>query len=510
MGSDKRRIAKNSIYLYMRMTLMMGVSLYTSRVILENLGIEDFGIFSVVGGLAVLFSFFNNALNGSTQRFLTVSIGKNDMIETKNVFSMSMNCHMIISFVILIFAETIGLWFLNTQLNIPAAKMHAANWVYQLALLSCVLGILNVPYTGSIIAYEKMSYFAWSSVISAMLKLGVAWLLVVTDSERLIFYAAFLAVVAIIKFVIDRIYCRIRFSTCRYNFQWNGDLFKEMVSFTGWNILKMGAVMGVSQGNNMLINIYGGTVASAAMGIANQVNGNVYGFMQNVQTAFNPQITKAITCNEKEDYQSLIRMCAKVSSYLLFFLAVPLILEMNIILKLWLKDVPVNTGTLCMFSIVSVYLDSLIGPLSTAVMAHGAIQRYQIVTSVLWIISIPVAWLYLQIGMPFEYILVSKVIAQIIILGYSLYFLKKNIVFEVVSFIRNECFTTLVVLVSSLWISYLIISNFHYSVLGNLILSVVSSWAVLIFIILAIGLTYKERLAVKNLLFKKVIVWKKL
>lgn len=257
---------------------MMGVSLYTSRVILENLGIEDFGIFSVVGGLAVLFSFFNNALNGSTQRFLTVSIGKNDMIETKNVFSMSMNCHMIISFVILIFAETIGLWFLNTQLNIPAAKMHAANWVYQLALLSCVLGILNVPYTGSIIAYEKMSYFAWSSVISAMLKLGVAWLLVVTDSERLIFYAAFLAVVAIIKFVIDRIYCRIRFSTCRYNFQWNGDLFKEMVSFTGWNILKMGAVMGVSQGNNMLINIYGGTVASAAMGIANQVNGNVYGF----------------------------------------------------------------------------------------------------------------------------------------------------------------------------------------------------------------------------------------
>jgi O-antigen/teichoic acid export membrane protein len=492
------------------MALMMGVSLYTSRVILVNLGIEDFGLFSVVGGLAVLFSFFNNALNGSTQRFLTVSIGKNDISEIKKVFSMSMNCHVIISFIILILAETIGLWLLNTQLNIPESKIYAANWVYQLTLLSCILSILNVPYTGTIVAYEKMSYFAWSSIISAVLKLVVAYLIVITDSERLIFYTVFLVAAAIIKFVVDRIYCRIRFSTCHYNFQWNGNLFKEMISFTGWNILKMGAVMGVSQGNNILINIYGGTVASAAMGIANQVNGNVYGFMQNVQTAFNPQITKTIACNEKEDYQSLIRMCAKVSSYILFFLVIPLILEMDIILKLWLKDVPLNTRILCIFSIVSVYLDSLIGPLSTAVMAHGAIQRYQIVTSVLWLISIPAAWLYLQSGMSFEYILISKIIAQIIILGYSLYFLKKNIVFEVASFIRNECFKTLIVLVSSLWISYLIISNFHYSVLGNLILSIVSSWAILIIIISAIGLTYRERIAVKNLLLKKAITWKKL
>ena len=509
MRSDTRRIAKNSIYLFTRMALMMGVSVYTSRVVLENLGIEDFGIFSVVGGLAVLFSFFNNALNTSTQRFLTVSIGKNNVMETKRVFSMSMNCHMIISFVILILAETVGLWLLNTQLNIPEAKMHAANWVYQLTLLSCLLGILNVPYTGSIIAYEKMSYFAWSSVISAMLKLGVAWLIAVSTSERLIFYSALLVVATIIKFIIDQIYCRIRFSVCRYSFQWDRNLFKEMISFTGWNILKMGAVMGVSQGNNILINIYGGTVASAAMGIANQVNGNVYGFMQNVQTAFNPQITKTISCNQTEDYQSLIRMCAKVSSYLLFFLAVPLVLEMDIILKLWLKDVPLNTGILCVFSIASVYIDSLTGPLSAAVMAHGSVQRYQIVTSVLWLISIPAAWLYFQIGMPFEYILISKIIAQVIILGYSLYFLKKNIVFDVSSFIRNECLTTLVVLISSLWISYLIINNFYYSVLGNLLLSVISSWAILIIIILAIGLTHRERIAVKNLLLKKAIAWKK-
>lgn len=506
--SDKKRIAKNSLYLYARMLLMMGVSLYTSRVILENLGVEDFGIFSAVGGVAVIFSFFNNALCGSTQRFITVSIGKDSVEESRKVYSMSMNCHIIICLVILVLSETIGLWFLNSELNIPPEKMGEANWVFQFALVSCLTGVISVPFSGCIIAYEKMSFFAMTSIISALLKLAIAWIIILNSGNRLVLYSLLLAGVSIIMTLINYVYCRLNFDICRFVVSRSRELFRSMMAFTGWNLFKMGAVIGVSQGNNIIVNIFGGPVASAAISIANQVNGTIYNFMQNVQTAFNPQITKTVAVKDMTESLKLINLSARYSFMLLCFAGVPLILQMSPILHLWLTEVPDSTSTLCIFSICSVGLDALVGPIGTAVFAIGNIKRYQIITSILWAIAIPAAWAMMTVGIEFKYILVSKIIAQAGILMYSLVYLKRELGLSVCLFVRDQFIRPFIVAALTVAVGVEIINLLHFSPIINVLFTVLYTTPVLAFGFFIFSMEKNERNVIGTVIKTKFLSYK--
>ena len=271
-SENTRRIAKNTVMLYIRMLLIMAVTLYTSRVVLNVLGVEDFGIYNVVGGIVVMFSFLNGAMATSTQRFLSFSLGKNDQEQVARVFSMSMTTHISIALIVLLLAETFGLWIFYRYLNIPPERMGAAQWVYQLSVLTFCISIIRVPYNAGIIAYERMSFYAYISIVEVCLKLGMVILLQYLGSDKLILYA--LLTTGIVTFIY-KLYCCKTFSVCRYHYFWDKHLYKELISFSGWSLFGSAANVGVQQGINILLNVFFGVVTNAALGIANQVSSAV-------------------------------------------------------------------------------------------------------------------------------------------------------------------------------------------------------------------------------------------
>ena len=289
MVSSNQRIAKNTLLLYLRMFVTMIISLYTSRIVLQVLGVDDFGIYNVVGGLIVLFSFLNGAMASATQRFLNVELGKGDITCVKRVFSMSMTCYIIIILIIIFLAETVGLWFLEKQMNIPADRIHAAFWVYQLSLMTFCVNILKVPYNASIIAFEKMSFYAYISIIEVGLKLVIVWLLLISSFDKLISYAFLILLISIIVFIVYKFYCNRKFEVCSYYFFWDVNLCKSLLGFSAWSLFGSLSNLLSSQGINLLLNIFCGVAMNAAMGIANQVNAVVFNFFFNFKKSFIPQ-----------------------------------------------------------------------------------------------------------------------------------------------------------------------------------------------------------------------------
>lgn len=298
--SNNKRIAKNTMMLYIRMLLSMIVSLYTSRVVLNILGVEDYGIYNVVGGVVVLFSFLNNAMASATQRFLNFELGRGDVLEVKRIFSISMTSYICIALLVLFLSETVGLWFFNTQLNIPSSRIDAASWVYQMSIFTFCFSILRIPYNASVIAYERMSFFAYISIIEVLMKLLIVYLLVLGSIDKLILYAILIFVVTVLVNAIYQFYCKHMFEICTYSFFWDKILFKKIIGFSGWSLFGSLANMSAQQGVNFLLNIFYGVTVNAAVGIANQVSSAIYAFISNFQTAFNPQLIKSYASGEKE------------------------------------------------------------------------------------------------------------------------------------------------------------------------------------------------------------------
>jgi O-antigen/teichoic acid export membrane protein len=325
MASEaNKRIAKNTVMLYIRMLFSMVVSLYTSRIVLNTLGVEDYGIYNVVGGIITMFSFLNGAMAAGTQRFLTFELGKNDAIQLSRVFSMSMSIHLMIALVVFVLGETLGLWFVNTQLTIPSERMAAANWVYQFSVLSAMVGIWSVPYNASIIAHERMNVYAYVSILEVILRLLIVFLLQWFGFDKLKFYAVLVFSVSLtIRFIYGR-YSKLHFSETRFKFYWNKDLFNTLVSYAGWNLWGNLAVVAHDQGVNILLNIFFGPAVNAARGIAYSVKAAVYSFVQNFQVAMNPQIIKSFASGDFKNMHQLIFQGSKFSFFLLFFLFVGL------------------------------------------------------------------------------------------------------------------------------------------------------------------------------------------
>lgn len=398
-SSNNKRVAKNTLFLYFRMILIMLVTLYTSRVVLAELGIEDYGIYNVVGGVVIMFSFLNNCMSTATQRFLTFELGRGDMERLERVFAASLNIHIAIGILIILLAETIGLWFVNEKLVISADRIVAANWVYQFSILTFCINIIQVPYNAVLIAHEKMSVYAYISILEALLKLGIVYLLVIIPTDKLVIYSILVFTVQFIIRGIYQVYCRRNYIESRFKLFWDKELYKQMSSFAGWNLFGSVAWLLRDQGINIVLNLFFGPAINAARGVASQVSNAVMGFISNFQVALNPQITKDYAIGNIDGMERLSYLGIKFSFLILFTMAFPLCLNIDYVLHLWLVEVPDYAALFIILIMIDSLANTLFGsPLMTSLAATGRIRNYQIVVSCIILCILPVGYVALKIG----------------------------------------------------------------------------------------------------------------
>ena len=436
-SENNKRIAKNTLFLYMRMLLIMGVTLYTSRVVLRALGVEDFGIYNVVGGIVVLFTFVNNAMVTSTQRFLNYELGRKDLEATRRVFSASVTIHLGIALLTLVLAETVGLWFLEHYIKYPADREWAVMLTYQFSILASCVNIIRTPYNAAIIAHERMSFYAYISVREAVLRLLVVYLLDLAFLDRLIFYAFLMFAVIVLVTACYYWYCKRSFTVCLYRFFWERGLYRELMGFSGWSLFGGIANIGASQGLNILLNLFLGVTVNAAMGIANQVQSAVYSFVGNFQTAFNPQIVKSYASGDHGYFIDLIIRTSKYSYFLLFAISLPLYLCCEEVLSLWLGEVPSHTVSFCRLMIILSLLDALQGPLWVSVQATGKIRNYQILMSVIILSNLPFGYLFLRLGYVPEVMLGIRCVLNALTLFVRLWYLRWLYAFPIKRYLRD-------------------------------------------------------------------------
>jgi len=501
-SANNKRIAKNTILLYFRMLLTMAVTLYTSMVVLKTLGVDDFGIYNIVGGVVVLFSFLNNAMSTATQRFLNFEMGKGAEGNVNRMFSMSMTAHLSIALIVVILAETIGLWFLNTQLNIPADRMNAANWVYQFTILTFCIQIIRVPYNASIIAYEKMSFYAYIGIIEVVLKLLIVFLLLFFGWDKLKLYAVLTFGVAFVVLILYKLYCNKAFATCRYNFFWDKALYKKLMSFSGWSLFGSVANVGAQQGLNILLNIFFGVAINAAMGIANQVSSAVFGFVSNFQTAFNPQIVKSYAMNDRTYFMNLIFQSSKFSYYLLLLLSIPLLISTDFILQVWLTNVPEYTASFCRLIILFLLIDAISAPLWMSVQATGEIRNYQILIGSLILLNFPLAYLALKLGYPPESVLIVRVLINLLNYAVRIFYLRTKINLPSGKYIREVILVVSLVTLLALPLP-LLVDHFSAGWTGLIATTIVALFSTGL-CIYAVGLKKSEREVLNRLVMNKI------
>ena len=380
------------------MLFLMVVSLYTSRVVLNALGVEDFGIYNVVGGIVAMFTVLSGSLSAAISRFITYELGKENQDNLNKIFSSAVTIQLGLAGIIILLAETIGLWFLNAKMNIPEIRMGAANWVFQFSILTFAINLISVPYNASIIAHEKMSAFAYISILEAVGKLTIAFFIVISPMDKLIFYSILMCLVAIIIRSTYGNYCKRHFNECTYHFIWDKKLLKQMFGFAGWNFIGAASAVLRDQGGNVVINLFCGPSVNAARGIAFQVNNAVNQFVTNFMTALNPQITKSYASGEKEYMMTLIFQGARLSFYMLLLLSLPILTNTHYILELWLKTVPEHTVYFVQLVLIFALSESIAQPLITAMLATGRIRNYQIIVGGLQMMNLPISYLLLQLG----------------------------------------------------------------------------------------------------------------
>lgn len=426
--NNNKRIAKNTLLLYVRMLFTMLVSLYTSRIILQILGVEDFGIYNVVGGIVAMFSLFSGSLSSSISRFLTFELGKGNMPRLKKVFSTAINIQLFISLLILVLSEIIGVWFLNEKMAIPEERLTAANWVLQCSILTFIINLISIPYNALIIAHERMQFFAYISILEVVLKLAVVFLLMFIGSlDKLIMYGFLLLLVALtIRFTYG-VYCKQHFEESTYNYFFDKTLLKDMMKFAGWNTIGVASAVFKDQGVNIAINLFCGPAVNAARAISVQVNTAIGAFIANFMTALNPQITKSYAAGDFIYMRTLVQQGARLSFYLLLFLSIPVLIETETILSLWLHIVPNHTIHFVRLILVLALCESLSGTLITAMLATGHIRNYQIIVGGLQMMNFPLSYVALRIGYAPEVTMVIAIVISIVNLFIRILFLKKMI-----------------------------------------------------------------------------------
>jgi O-antigen/teichoic acid export membrane protein len=398
--SNTQRIVKNTLMLYFRQILIMLVSLYTVRVVLEILGAEDYGIYNVVAGVVTMFGFLSGSMATSSQRFFAFELGRGDSERLKKIFSLSLLICILIAAAVLLLAETIGLWFVNNKLIIPSDRIGSVHWIYQFSIISFGFTIMVTPYMGAIIAHEDMTIYAYVSIVEAVLKLGVVFLLRIIDLDKLQLYGILLCGVTFINTGIYRVICKRKYRECTFRFFADKKLFKELTGFTGWNLIGSFSFLLRTQGVSILLNLFFGPLINAARGIAVQINSVINSFTQNFITAIRPQITKLYADKKYHEMFVLVFWSAKLSYFLVYIFTVPLLFEMSYIIHIWLVNPPPYTVLFICLGFLDILFESFNSPLMHAAQATGKIKLYQSVVSGILLLNIPVAYLVLKAGFP--------------------------------------------------------------------------------------------------------------
>jgi len=400
LKKNNKRIVKNVLFLYIRMFLIIAVSLYTSRVVLKVLGVIDFGIYNVIGGVVALMGLLNGAMTSATNRFFAFELGKNDEMALKRTFSMSINIYLLVAVIIVVLAETIGLWFVNTQLVIPPERVYAANYAFQFSVLSCIVALFTIPFNASIIAHEDMNVFAYVSIVEVLLKLGIVYLLNLFLFDKLCFYSMLLFLVSIFITLSYGIYCRSHYRECKYSFEWDKRLFRKLISYSGWNLFGAAAAVVKSQGLNVLLNVFFTPSVNASRGVSAQVNAGVNQFSNNFFMAVRPQIVKYYAQGDLVNMFTLVIRSAKLTTFLLFALAVPLIIDTPFVIYLWLGQMPEYVVVFTRLMLVISIVEGMSHPIMAACHATGRVALYQSVVGSIIIFNVPVSYVFLKFGCP--------------------------------------------------------------------------------------------------------------
>lgn len=507
--SDNNRIMKNTMILYLRMILIMIVKLYTSRIVLEALGVQDYGIYNVVGGIVVLFDFINNAMVTSTQRYITYEIGRVDLNRFHKIFITSVNVHIIISLIVVLLSETVGLWLLFNKMVFPKDMMGAAFCVFQLSVLTTVINIMSCPYNAVIIAHERMSAFAYISILEVFIKLGIAILLTFLVYNKLTVYAFLIAILQIVIRLIYTRYCKRNFKGVKYHLSYDRKLTSEMISFAGWNLIGNGAGVIATQGQNILLNMFFGPAVNAARAVAIQVQNTLTQFTYGFQTSLNPQITKNYASGNLLRMHSLMYRSSKISFLLLLIFAVPIFFEAPQLLSFWLETVPEDTVIFLRFILIISLIDCSANSLMVSAAATGKVKLYQMVCGGIILLIAPTTYIAFKLGAPAYVAYCSQLLFCCIAYVARLLILRRMISLSIQQFIQNVVIRCFCVTVASIIIPTILFVFTKNTPINNIIVILCGFFATIVSSYF-IGLTTNERQYIidqfkKKLLRKSVI-----
>lgn len=505
---ENKRIAKNSLFLYIRMLITMMIGLYTSRVVLKVLGVEDYGVYEVVGGIIAFFTFLNTTMAAATQRFLTYELGRGDHDRLHKVFCTALNIHILIGVVVVLLAESVGIWFIDNKLNIPPDRIFAAHVVFQSSLLTAVMSITQVPYNALIIAHEKMSVYAYVSVIGSLLKLLLVLLVGIISYDHLILFAIFMFVKEAIVLITYRVYCLSKFSESKYKLFWDRQLVREIGGFAGWNLSAHLVNMAKNQGVNVLLNIFYGPICNAARGIATQVQGTLLQFSDNFQVATVPQITKRYASGDLDGSNNLIIKGSKISMLLFIIVMLPIIIEAETLLNLWLVEVPPHAIAFTRLCLLAALFNAFSGLLVYGALATGKVKKYQIVMSLIISLQFFIVWILFSLGVEPEIMYITEMLCYLFALFARLALLKGMIQFPISRYLNEVVFRCVLVCVLSPIVPY-----FLHGIIEGLFVRIICVFtsSILISGLLSffIALTKHERLMILSALSSKIPFFKK-
>ncbi len=490
------------MFLYIRMLVIMGVSFYTVRVVLDTLGVTDFGLYNLVASFVIMMAFLNSTLTSGTQRFLTFEIGKNDLVKLKQTFSTALLIHIALAFLILILGETIGLWLLYEKMNIPVDRFDAAFWVYQFAIASTMVTVIQVPYNALIIAHERMHIFAYVSIIEAILKLLVVYLLLVVSFDKLIVYGVLMFFVSLSIATFYRVYVMRNYEESHFSLSFDKEIVKSMLQFSGWNLFGTIGVIMSNSGVALLLNLYFGPIANAAYAISMQVSSGLNQFVNSFQTAMTPQITKLYASEKIDELNNFLYQNTKYAFLLLWIVVLPIFLKLEYIVSIWLTQIPPNTIIFTKLLIVYGLMYSFIRPLVMAIQATGKIKGIQLSAGILLILVLPISWILLENNFPIYSPFIVMLCMWFFHLGLELFFLKRLINFSSISFLRLSVVPLIVIIsISLISLNYLshIIENNIYHILLFFVVSMFVNFSLIYFI----GIDIHTRGKVNHMLVTK-------
>lgn len=502
--SDNKKIAKNTLFLYLRMFMIMGVNLYTSRIVLQTLGVEDYGIYNVVGGVVTMFSFLNGSLGGATSRYITFELGRKDYVKLNKVFNVALVTHLLIGFIIVFLAETVGLWFFCEKMTIPEDRFSAAFWVYQISILSSLVSLTQVPYNATLIAHEEMKVYAYVGMAEALFKLLVVYLLGMAVFDKLVFYALLLFLINLCIVSFYRVYCIRHYVESKINFCGDKALYKGMFKYAGSDLIGNVSVLAQGQGLNLLLNVFFGPVVNAARAVAYQVQGAITQFGNNFMTAVRPQIIKLYANGEVKEMFRLVYLSSNFSFYLMWLLIMPLSLEADYVLSLWLGKYPDHTVSFLNLIFILCLIQPLKTPRTIVLHATGKLFLANVVIGTLLCCAFPLAYFFLKLGGEAESVFWAANITMFLSEFISVFIVRKYVEYSISDYLLNVHFRCAVVTLVSLILPYYIYDKFMEPSFFRLLCTISITTLSITITVLSIGMNKDMRKKIISIVKSKI------